>query len=282
MSNTKQHFIPQFYLRQWADTDGKLWMYGVNGAAPVHISIDNVAVERGLYSHPSIDGVPPLTTEKKLAEGIENIYARFWPEIVDRAEDLRTRKNVARFIALMSVRNPRRRGWLKSMTAYFRDLASKMQPDETIEIVGQNKTVRLRAQKIMESFQAENTQSAFLNLIPEQIELISEILVNRRWGVIFSPIPAFVTSDHPVVMDSRTSPKNGFGFATPGTIVFFPASPMRMIVIDDSWQYDFAHYRLKSPDIFNRIVTEAAVRFVYADKESHELSNQIREWRKPV
>lgn len=58
MSNTKQHYIPQFYLRQWADGDEKIWMHGVNGKAPVRISIDEVAFERGLYSHPSVDGIP--------------------------------------------------------------------------------------------------------------------------------------------------------------------------------------------------------------------------------
>ena len=165
------------------------------------------------------------------------------------------------------------------MTAYFRNLASKMQPDETIVILGQNKTVRLRAAEIMKTFHAENTQSAFVNMMPDQVELISEILVSRRWGIVFSETPVFVTSDYPVVLYRGTSPKASFGFATPGTMIFFPVSPTRTVVIDDSWQYDFAHYKLTNPDAFNKIITEAAVRFVYADKESHDLSQKIRGWR---
>lgn len=278
MSNTKQHYVPQFYLRQWADGDEKIWMYGVNGKAPIRISIDEVAFERGLYSHPPVDGIPPLTMEKKLAEG-ENIYARFWPEMVDRAGNIRTRKNVARFIALMDARNPRRKKFLTNTVAYFQKLAGQMKADKKIEIVGQSKIVLLRPAEIKETFNAENTQSAFVNLMPEQAELISEILVNRRWGIIFSDTPAFATSDSPVVLHRGTSTQVSFGFATPGTMIFFPVSPTRMVVIDDSWQYDFAHYKLTNPDAFNKIIAEAAVRFVYADKESHDFSKKISGWR---
>lgn len=282
MSNTKQHYVPQFYLRQWADGDKKLWMYGVNGQTPVRISIDEVAFERGLYSHPAVDGIPPLTTEKKLAEGVENIYARFWPEMVDCAENIRTRKNVARFIALMDARNPRRKKLLTNITAYFQEKAGQMKPDGKIEILGQNKTVLLRPAEIKQTFNAENTQSAFVNLMPEQAELISEILVKRRWGVIFSDTPAFATSDSPVVLYRGTCTKASFGFATPGTMIFFPVSPTRMVVIDDSWQYDFAHYKLTNPDAFNKIIIEAAVRFVYADKENNDFSQKIRSWRTAI
>ncbi len=279
MSNTKHHFNPQFYLRQWANADEKLWMYGISGAAPVHISVGNVAFERGLYSHPSVDRTPSLTTENKLGEGIENVFARFWPGMVDRAENIRTRKNVARFIELMFVRNPKRKRWLKKVASRLQNLASQMQPDEIIEILGQNKIVQLRAAEIADTFHAENAQSAFVNLMPNIAEEISEILVSRRWGNVFYENPVFVTSDCQVVLYSGTSTKASFGFATPGTMIFFPVSPTRMVVIDDSWQYDFAHYKLTNPDAFNRIITEEAVRFVYADKESHELSQKIGSWR---
>jgi hypothetical protein len=281
MSNTKQHYVPQFYLRQWADGDEKIWMYGVNGKAPVRISIDEVAFERGLYSHPHVDGIPPLTTEKKLAD-LESIYAPSWPKMVDRAGNIRTRKNVARFIALMDARNPRRKKLLTNTVAYFQKKADQMKPDEKIEIVGQSKTVLLRPAEIKETFNAENTQSAFVNLMSEQAELISEILANRRWGIIFSDTPAFATSDSPVVLYRGTCTEASFGFATPGTMIFFPVSPTRMILIDDSLQLDFGLYTTANPDAFNKIIAGAAVRFVYADKESNDFSQKIRSWRTAV
>ncbi|HEY5043803.1 MAG TPA: DUF4238 domain-containing protein [Verrucomicrobiae bacterium] len=31
MSNTKQHFVPKFYLRKWSDSKEKIWKYKTDG-----------------------------------------------------------------------------------------------------------------------------------------------------------------------------------------------------------------------------------------------------------
>jgi|SRR5882724_9606084 len=248
---------------------------------PVHISIDEIAFERGLYSHPAIDGIPSLTTENKLDECIENIFAPLWPAIIDRCENLQTRKNVARFIAHMDSRHPSRKKFLTRVASRFQKFAEQM-PDGVIEIVAQNKSVWLRSSEVKKEFHAENIQGAFVNQMPEQAEHLSKILVNRRWGIVFSDVPVFVTSDFPVVLHRGTCAEAHFGFGTPGTMIFFPVSPKRMLVIDDSWQYDFAHYKLTNADAFNKVIAESATRFIYADKESHDLSQRIQVWRNGV
>lgn len=57
MSNKKsggwQHFVPQFYLRQWAEADEKLWQYAFDGRSPIRRHVREVAFERGLYTHPA-------------------------------------------------------------------------------------------------------------------------------------------------------------------------------------------------------------------------------------
>ena len=68
----RQHFVPQFYLRQWANRDEKVWQYGFDGRPPVHMGVTNIAFERGLYTHPAKDKVRPLKTEDALA-GIESL-----------------------------------------------------------------------------------------------------------------------------------------------------------------------------------------------------------------
>lgn len=67
-SNTAQHFVPQFYLREWGDRNERVWQYPVTGTPPAHVRIKNVAFERGLYSHPVSDKMLPLQTEKDLAK----------------------------------------------------------------------------------------------------------------------------------------------------------------------------------------------------------------------
>ena len=62
----RQHFVPQFYLRAWANGTNRVWQYGLDGRDPVHTRVDNIAFERGLYTHPARDKMPPLKTEDDL------------------------------------------------------------------------------------------------------------------------------------------------------------------------------------------------------------------------
>jgi len=125
----------------------------------------------------------------------------------------------------------------------------------------------------------DTIQTQFLRLMPHTMMEIAEVLVKRRWGIIFSDWPAFVTSDCPVVLCRGMSTKTNFGFGTPGTNILFPISPTRLLAIDDRWDYEFAHYKLTKPDIYNRIIARAAHRFVYAHNESPDLAAKISEWR---
>ena len=268
-SNTRQHFVSRFYLKEWSDADEKTWMYPVNGAAPIHVSIDEIAFERGLYSHPAADKVPPLKTEKFLGEKIESLFAKVWPGIIDRAEDTKTRINIARFIALMNLRHPNEKQNIQTVNKAFRDAVSKHSPDEEVEFVIKGKSIIVRVDEVLKftNNDRDTIQTQFLRLMPHTMMEIAEVLVKRRWGIIFSDWPAFVTSDCPVVLCRGMSTKTNFGFGTPGTNILFPISPTRLLAIDDRWDYEFAHYKLTKPDIYNRIIARAAHRFVYAHNE---------------
>jgi hypothetical protein len=280
-SNTRQHFVSRFYLKEWSDADEKTWMYPVNGAAPIHISIDEIAVERGLYSHPAADKVPPLKTEKFLGERIESLYADKWPEIIDRAEDIETRKNIARFVALMVLRHPQEKENIRTVNKAFREAVSGHSPDEEVEFVIGGKSIIIRVGEVLKSASddQDTIQSQFLRDMPHVVVHSAEVLVKRRWGIVCSDSPAFVTSDCPVVLCRGMSTKTNFGFGTPGTNILFPISPTRLLAIDDRWDYEFAHYKLTKPDIYNRIIARGAARFVYAHNENADLAAKISEWR---
>ena len=281
MSNTRQHFVPRFYLREWSDSKEKIWKYKIDGAAPIHISIDNVAFERGVYSHPAADKVPPLKTERFLGEKIESLYAEVWPGIIDRAEYIETRKNIARFVALMELRHPKEKQTLRTVNNAFRGAVSGHSPDEEVELVIEGKSAIMRVDEILKftSNDRDTIQSQFLRSMPHVVMDIAEILVKRRWGIIFSDSPAFITSDCPVVLCRGASTKTNFGFGTPGTNILFPICPTRLLAIDDRWPYEFAHYKLTKPDIYNRIIARGAARFVYAHNQNPELAAKISEWR---
>jgi len=171
MSNTKQHFVPKFYLRKWSDSKEKIWKYKTDGAAPIHISVDNVAFERGLYSHPATDKVPPLKTEKFLGEKIEGLYADKWPEIIDRAEDIETRKNIARFVALMILRHPQEKENIRTVNKAFREAVTGHSPDEEVEFVIKGKSIIIRVGEVLKSASddQDTIQSQFLRDIYNRI-----------------------------------------------------------------------------------------------------------------
>lgn len=275
----RQHFVPQFYLRQWASGGEKVWQYGVDGRPPVHSGIKNIAFERGLYTHPAKDKVHPLKTENDLA-GIESRYAGVWPDITDRAEDIRTRFNIARFVALMFVRHPQHRETVRQMHEGLRKTVQDLAPDTEVGVAVEGKTGRLRVSEILEGTEpdATNTASAFLDVM-RSIEPVATMLVARRWGVVFSEEPAFVTSDCPVVRCRGRCQQQKFGFGTPGTQILLPCSPKRLLVIDDDWPHEFAHYKLANADVFNRMIAKGAVRFVYGSKDDSELAQKIKAWR---
>lgn len=108
---------------------------------------------------------------------------------------------------------------------------------------------------------------------------MAEVLVARRWGVVFNCEPVFVTSDCPVVRDRGSCQWTVFGFGTPGTQILFPCSPTRLLTISDDWPYEFAHYKLANADIFNQMIAQGAVRFVYASKNDPKLTQKIKKWR---
>jgi len=253
----------------------------MDGSAPIHISIDNVAFERGLYSHPAKDEVPPLKTEKFLGEKIESLYAGVWPKIFDRAENLKTRENLARFIALMALRHPKEKQAVRTVNKLFRETVSGLPPEQEVEFVVEGKSISIRVDEVLKlaSDDRDTIQSQYLRNMPHTVMDIANVLVKRRWGIIFSDSPIFITSDCPVVLCRGLSAKTYFGFGTPGTSILFPICPTRLLAIDDRWPHEFAHYKLTKPDIYNGIISRGATRFVYADNENPDLAAKISKWR---
>ena len=55
--------------------------------------------------------------------------------------------------------------------------------------------------------------------------------MRKRWSTILADDDAFVTSDRPVSIEHHA--REVFGVATPGSIVTFPLTPRRLLVMDD-------------------------------------------------
>jgi hypothetical protein len=99
------HYVPQFYLRQWCDAVGQLVVYPLDGRPPFRTNPRNVAAECNLYT--PLLGAPAVRDDhEKWFSGWEGLFSNEWPEIFDRGENPRTRKNLARYLATLLIRHP--------------------------------------------------------------------------------------------------------------------------------------------------------------------------------
>ncbi|MEM7761164.1 MAG: DUF4238 domain-containing protein [Cyanobacteria bacterium P01_A01_bin.40] len=91
-------------------------------------------------------------------------------------------------------------------------------------------------------------QKFFQSFIRTTAINFAEILIKKRWSIIFCEQPSFITSDKPVIVQHPTRDK--FGLTTKGVIVSFPLSPTRIMVMDDlDSKPDGLYYRLKKNNL---------------------------------
>jgi len=270
------HYVPQFYLRQWCDADGKLVVYPVDGGKPFRTNPKNVAAECGLYT--PIPGVEDVRHDhEQWFAGWEGIYSNKWPDIFDRAENPDTRHNLARFLATLLLRHPTSREIVCAINRRLLAMASNAQNHERVSILRHQVSVRVSAAEILEfaSTDPDAVRTDWLRQMPTLAPSLADLLFSRRWGVIFARAPAFITSDNPVFLDRGCYKGEKFGMGTPGTLISFPISPTRFLLIADEWQHPFMHYRLEDAQVFMRRVVRKAHRFVFSSHESAELVDII-------
>ena len=116
--------------------------------------------------------------------------------------------------------------------------------------------------------------------MPAVTRPVSAQLFRRPWGIVFADTDSFITSDNPVAIERGACRRKKFGISTPGTLVCFPISPQRFLVIADEWEWEFMHYKLDDPQVFVRRVVNGADRFVFARQESHLIVKAIAARRK--
>jgi hypothetical protein len=277
MSRAKlHHFVPQFYLRQWCDSAGKLWVYPIDGSAPFRASPRQFAAETNLYTPKSGADAVRHDTENWLS-GWEGHFAQVWPDIVDRADNPRTRANVARFIGTLVARHPKHRDTILELNQFFQRAAASMLNDEDVTFLNRDREMKLKVSDIREFAltDAESVRTDFVRLMPPASKAVADALMSRRWLALVSENPSFITSDNPVVLLRGSCWRPKYGLGTPGTIINFAVSPWRFLVLADEWERTFGHGKLDDPIVFIRRIVSGASRFVFAAEKTDAISLAI-------
>lgn len=243
-----QHWVPRFYLRHFAtqDTRGtdhpKVWIFSSEegDGDETLTSVRNVCAKRYLYSPRSDTRARSWDLERKLAS-IEDALAGLWPRLANESVDLgdlTVRRGVSLFVALMHLRNPQSLELVESvhrrLVAHYEQMPRKLDgsPDvDSVEIGGEVTPFDTADWHAYRTWGKDDHHRFFAHLIESEAIGLAELLMLKRWSVIYTEHDTLITSDKPVALQHRT--RAVFGFQTPGAIVSFPISPKRLLVMDD-------------------------------------------------
>ena len=133
----RQHYVPAFYLRRFADGDQQLRAYGRLDGKRRDIAVRHAAVEVDLYSiepegEATADSVEDTISEieGQIAPGLDRLVNGTWPP------DHETRSYVANFVALQSVRTREHLHSMKAMTDLIAKFGfSTLTPDNVRQVL---------------------------------------------------------------------------------------------------------------------------------------------------
>jgi hypothetical protein len=243
----RQHWVPRCYLRYFAtletrnSEDPLVWIFSKQSGEPRLTSTKQVAAECYLYSPKDKDGVRHWTTEAELMR-LENLVAPLWLAIasgfVNFAEDSSIRKLIALFVATLYLRHPRRLSEVAQIHAEIVELCGGLPKDATgnplISSLQHNDKIYGFDNSDWPQYKAvgpEEKKQMFIDGIRQNAIRFAELLMKKRWSIIFSELPVFITTDAPVTVVNPS--RDTFGLRTAGTVISFPLSPTRLLIIDD-------------------------------------------------
>jgi hypothetical protein len=234
-TNSKDHYIPQFYLRGFANDSSKLSIWKRKDGQIRISNIDNsVAAIGGYYTAEESDGSRTDIFEKSYAQIeasvvpiVKNISSIF--PYIPSGED---KKALSNYIAAQFVRIPIHR---KQFEMTF-DAVNKISARESLiyrasETKGPLNEEQYKFVKNPHMVKIKPKKSLSVALEFENIPVIARYLFCRRWDIIAYNKPAIITSDNPVLLVPNAKDANlPVGIATAEKIIF-PLSATRMLVM---------------------------------------------------
>lgn len=297
MSQPKnQHWVPKFYLRHFATpescltTEPQVWIFSrdkEDGAEKL-TNIRNICARRYLYSPADKAGKRSWTLETKI-EQLESTCSEFWERLANdfvELNDESIRKVVALFVSIMYLRHP---DILKELPNIHKNIVRLFErapkladgtPDvDSIEINGELHKIDTSGWHEYCSWDKREHHQFFTYLVQSEAIHLANLLIKKRWSVVFTEEPQFITSDKPVAKQHAT--KETFGFGTKGAIVSFPLSQTRLLVMDDMHsEPSNQYYPLKEGNIgaFNHSIWRGGSRFMVSGRPIEQVLREIVEW----
>ena len=210
-----QHWVPRFYLRYFATpetystNEPQIWIFSrdENDGDESITNIKNICAKRYLYSPKDDAGRRSWELETKLAS-LEATLSIIWEQLAEGFVDLSDqtiRKGLSLFVSVMYLRHPER---LKEGMDIYKKLVSLYEqtpirsdgtPDiESLEVNGKTFAIDPSGWNKYRSWDSGEHHSFFVDQVQHQATYLAEILMKKRWSIVFTESNQFITTDKPV------------------------------------------------------------------------------------
>lgn len=265
-SNTvwRNHFTPQFYLRNWTTPpDGHLWRYHRPHATRVveqRVAPVSTGYQRDLYTAPPatpIDTWAPDIFETEAFSKVDNDAARLYPRLLAR-ERLNDddRRAWALFLNSLLERHPQQ---LNARDEKARQIA------EELRVEYETSFTSARAKNALSlidlNTMATNTVRTHMWKEINDPEVLNFLMIEHAWFVASPAGMNFITSECPLIVNADDLSSRPIHMLT------LPLSPQALFVsIPRSWLNDPAHDRniRLVVAVHNQLLVRARPRCVYA------------------
>lgn len=264
----KHHYNPVFYLKQWADDDGRLCEFSrpFDTVKPKRTHPDGTGYVRGLYT------IPGVAADRQ--DDLETKYLRLVDDYASQAltilRDVRSNPPVlpdhmrlawSRFLYTMMLRNPEYLAQLKdSLPTYLSGIVDAVRDDyANLKTPNHPETF----EQFRQEFLANSFLMSPLRLFPDLVrknKAVAHICNEMTWSTIRFDDPAhtLLTSDRPIVMTN--------GLVTPGAHIAMPISPWHLFLATNSLETREYYASLSSKELIrsvNNKVAEQSRKYVY-------------------
>ena len=268
------HWVAQSYLKRFAAQGGKrpkIWRFGKTRGSDAELKrIEKVAVKFHLYAPMGPDGFRDDAVEKKLAELEKWFGHAVWHRLCHGAVDLTwgpLRKMLAVVVATTWVRNPIQfETWKQTHRLFVDQLSAYDSLPTHLTIGGVRRALDPSDWPTFSAAGEEEMKAAWNDYVAAAGDIAPRLL-KMRFSMLTLNRPGFITSDNPVTI---THPSGTFrGIGDPDTIISFPISPTRTLMLDNRvGEVDGGYYVSENgiPAVENMAVWRNAIEHMFCSR----------------
>jgi len=233
----KHHYVPVFYQKNFANSQGLLWVYDRRLKTSKQLHPRSVCFQKDLYTLKRNNGPWERGLESVCLSYIDGVGSAAIRALQSEKPNQDVVETVAYFIGVQINRLPSAGRaisamYVRSITEMSRLMAvnvGRMQSSIDRYTRKTGKTIDVSAESMVEAvrgqhFEVVATEVPFLQAIFRQAEFMSKVIMQLDWQILIAPPETgFIVCDNPVVV----VPPSGIravGFLVPGTVKYFPLS----------------------------------------------------------